>query len=279
MRLAIAAAAALLVLGAPYRVDSQAIVAGAELSYADAADLALAASVAAHVRVARASALRRREAPDVAPGHRRFYVEADILSLIRGPGALPARVSYLVDLPNDARGRAARIPRRAEYVLLATAVAGRPGELRLVAPDAQLAYSPALADRIRSILREAIPADAPPRVTAVGRAFHVPGSIPGESETQIFLQTANERPVSLTVLRRPGERPRWAVSLSELVDDNALTPRPESLLWYRLACTLPRALPPQSLADASASEADAIRSDYRLVLESLGPCVRNRRLR
>jgi hypothetical protein len=67
--------------------------------------------------------------------------------------------------------------------------------------------------------------------------------------------------------------------LSELVDDNASTPRAESLLWYRLACTLPRALPPQSLAEASAAEADAIRADYRLVLESLGPCVRNRRLR
>ena len=279
MRPMILCAAALLAVGGAYRVDSQATVPTVGLSYADAADLALAAPIAAHVRVARVSALRPREAPDVAPGHRRFYVEANIVSLIRGPGALPARVSYLVDLPNDARGRAARFARRSEYVLFATAVPGRPGELRLVAPDAQLPFTPASAARIRAILVEASEADAAPRITAIGRAFHVPGSIPGESETQIFLQTAEERPVSLSILRRPGERPRWAVSLSELVDDSADPPRPESLLWYRLACTLPPVLPRQSTAQASSAEAAAIREDYRLVVESLGPCVRTRRAR
>nr|MDP8994164.1 hypothetical protein [Pseudomonadota bacterium] len=126
------------------------------------------------------------------------------------------------------------------------------------------------------ILQEAAAPGAPPQITAVGRAFHVPGSIPGESETQIFLQTADQRPVSLTILRRPGEQPRWAVALSEFVDETAVTPRRDTLLWYRLACTLPRTLPPQSLRDASRTEAAAIQADYRLVIDALGPCVRNR---
>jgi hypothetical protein len=271
--------AALLALCAGYPVELQAAAPPAQLTYADAADLGLEAPVAAHVRIHRASVLRAQDAVDVPAGHRRFLVVADVVSLIRGPGALPARVSYLVDLPNDERGRAARLPRRGEYLLLAADVAGRPGELRLVAPDAQIPYSAAEADRFRAILRAAAARDAAPRITAVGRAFHVPGAIPGESETQLFLQTADQRPVSLTILRRPGEQPRWAVSLAEFVDETATTPAAGTLLWYRLACSLPRTLPRQSAGEASAGEWAAIQADYRLVIEGLGPCTRNRRVR
>ena len=246
-------------------------------TYADLADLALPAPIAAHVRLARALALKPGEAGAVPPGHSRFYVEADVLSLIRGASGLPARVSYLADIPNRADGKPAKPLKKSEYLVLADTVPGRPGELRLVAPDAQLPFSADRADRIRAILREAEGAGAPPRVTGIGKAFHVPGSLPGESETQIFLQTAEGRPVSVNVLRRPGETPRWAVALSEIVDDAAAPPRPGTLLWYRLACSLPRTLPAQSHADAGEVEAMSIRSDYRLVMEGLGACQRNRR--
>jgi hypothetical protein len=275
----IVAAAAALGLGGGYAIDSQqqpAPAAATSLTYADAADLALAAPVAAHVRVLGASALRERDAPGVTAGHRRFLVRAEVVSLIRSPDALPPRISWLVDLPNDSRGRAERLPKRTELLLLATPVAGRPGELRLAAPDSQLPYDPASADRLRAIHRELAGASPPPRITAVGRAFHVPGAIPGESETQLFLQTADQRPVSLSILRRPGEEPRWLVSLAEFVDDNASAPRRDTLLWYRLACTLPQNLPPQSMADASAAERRAIAADYRLVTQGLGPCTRSR---
>jgi hypothetical protein len=272
--LALAAAAALSLTQA---VESQSLPAAPALTYADLADLALAAPVAAHVRVRRADALSQREAPTVPAGHRRFLIEADLVALIRGTGGLPGRVSYLVDLPNDSRGRPARVRRGTEYLLLAAPVAGRAAELRLAARGAQLPFSAEAAARLRSILREATAANAPPRITGIGRAFHVPGSLPGESETQIFLQTADNRPISLNVLRRPGERPRWSVALGEMVDEAAETPRPDSLLWYRLACTLPPALPGSSLSEASADEARAIRADYRLVSEGLGRCVRNRR--
>jgi hypothetical protein len=275
----IVAAGAALLSGGSYATDSQQQAAPAAppaLTYADAADRAVSAPIAAHVRVVRASALRERDAPGVRAGHRRFLVTADVVSLIRAPDALPARVSWLVDLPNDSRGRAARLPKRTELLVLAAPVAGRPGELRLAAPDAQLPYSAPLAERLRAIHRELAGGNPPPRITAVGRAFHVPGAIPGESETQIFLQTADQRPVSLSILRRPGEQPRWVVSLAEFVDENAAAPRAETLLWYRLACTLPRALPPQSMAAASGEEARAIQADYRLVLQGLGPCTRTR---
>ena len=270
---AAAAAALLTIAAAPPR---ESVPAGPALTYADLADLGLAAPVAAHVRVARAVALKGAQAAGVRPGLARFYVEADLVSLIRGAQGHPTRVRYVVDLPLDARGRPPKLAKHGQFILLATPVPGRPGELRLVAPDAQIEWTAARADRLRAIFREAAASGAPPRITGIGRAFHAPGSIPGESETQIFLQTEGGRPVSLNVLRRPGQAPLWSVALSEIVDDAAAPPAPDTLLWYRLACTLPALLPRQSLADSDEAAAQAISADYRLVLQGLGPCARTR---
>ena len=264
--------------GQPVESQTLAPDSSESFSYADLADLALAAPVAAHVRVDRARALSAREASVVPQGHRRFLIEARVVALIRGPAEISQQVRYLADLP-DQNGRAARIRRNTEFLLLAAPVPGRPGELRLIAPDSQLPHDPATAERLRAILRESLAPDAPPRITGIGRAFSVPGSLPGESETQIFLQTADNRPISLSVLRRPGETPRWSVALSEIVDEAAAPPEPDTLLWYRLACTLPASLPEPSLREAEAAERRTITADYRLIREGLGPCVRNRRPR
>lgn len=270
------AAALLLALSAIQPVESQVIPAAGALTYADLADLALAAPVVAHVRLDSVDRLSAEEAPNVRSGYRRYFVEADIVALIRGAGGMPSRVRYLVDLPNDSNGRPARLRRREEFLVLARRVPNRPDELQLIALDGQLPYASATADRLRAILAEALAADAAPHITGVGRAFHVSGALEGESETQVFLQTADNRPISLIVLRRPGERPRWSVALGEIVDDRAAAPRPDSLLWYRLACFLPRSLPADSLDEASADEARAIAADYRLILEGLGRCARSR---
>ena len=260
-------------LAAP--AESQAPAAPAP-TYADLADLALAAPVAAQVRVAKAVAVEAERAPGLKPGLARFFVEADLVSLIRSPQTLPTRLAWLVDLPRDSKGKAVKPRKGSEFLLLAAPVAGRPGELRLVAPDAQLPATAERAATLRAIVREASSATPPPRIAGIGRAFHVPGAIRGESETQIFLQTAGGTPVSLTVLRRPGQTALWAVALSEIVDEAAEPPAPNTLLWYRLACGLPRTLPRQSLAEADAEGAAAIVADYRLVLDRLGPCTRSR---
>ncbi|HYE28198.1 MAG TPA: hypothetical protein VEA61_08185 [Allosphingosinicella sp.] len=270
-----ALAAALLAVAAADS-DSQPLPAPGP-TYADLADLALAAPVAAHVRVTGAAAVKAERAPGLRPGFVRFYVEAALVSLIRAPQSLPTRLGYLVDLPRDAKGKAPKLRKGSEFLLLAAPVAGRPAELRLIAPDAQIPFTAERAGTLRSIVREASAASPPPRIAGVGRAFHVPGAVRGESETQIFLQTADGTPVSLTVLRRPGENPLWAVALSEIVDEAAAAPAPGTLLWYRLACGLPRALPRPSLAEADAASAAAIEADYRFVLGQLGPCARSRR--
>lgn len=247
------------------------------LTYADVADVALAAPVAAHVRLKSAAAVEPERSPGLAAGRTRFYVTAEVISLIRGTAGIPAEIAYLADIPNDAKGRPAKPKRDTEYIVVGQAVAGRPGELRLATPDAQLPYAAATADMLRAMLREASRAGAAPAITGIGRAFHVPGSLPGESETQIFLLAADGRPISLSILRRPGEAPRWGVALTEIATSIADPPAPDSLLWYRLACTLPQQLPQQSLAEAEPGQFAAIRADYQLVLQSLGPCARTRR--
>jgi hypothetical protein len=244
-------------------------------TYADLADLALPATVAAQVRIKSAAPLRGAQAASVPPGITRFYIEAQVVSLIRSSEPLPALVRYLADLPNRADG-ASKFKTKSEYLVLATPVRGRPGELRLSDPDAHIPWTPETGERIRALLKEVSAPDSPPKLVGIGKAFHSPGTLPGESETQLFLLATDNRPVSISVLRRPGQAPRWAVALGEIVDEAAEPPTAGTLLWYRLACTLPPTLPPQSYADADEATAAAIRADYALVMQGLGTCTRTR---
>lgn len=271
-RLMILIAAALL-FARPLPAVAPQVTETRRFSYADLADMTLTAPIVAGAEIRRASRLKGELAAETPAGHARFHVTADVRTLVRGANGLPARVSYLVDIPLGAANRAPRL-RRTRILLLAAAVPGRPEELRLVAPDAQLAWTPENETRIRAIIQAAFSPDAPPRVTGVGKAFHVPGSLPGESETQIFLTTQDDRPISLAILRRPGEAPRWAVALGEMVDDSAAPPAPDTLLWYRLACSLPASLPETSVADMGGEDAAAAVEDYRLVIAGLGRCER-----
>ena len=273
MNRAIQAAAAAFALLIADHANAQQETAKPRYSYADIADMALAAPIAAGAQIRRAKRVKGDAAVGLKPGQARFLVEADVQTLIRGAQGLPARVRYLVDLPLDAANRPPKL-RKWRVLLLASTVPGKPGELRLVSPYGQLGWTAEQEARLRAILTEAVKPDAPPPVTGVGNAFHVPGSLPGESETQIFLATADRRPISLAVLRRPGEAPRWAVALGEMVDDSAAPPAPDTLLWYRLACFLPPALPDSSVDEMAAPESEAARADYRLIVEALGPCER-----
>jgi len=247
----------------------------ASIGYADLTDLVLAAPVIADATIRSAAKIKPAEAPGLAPGLTRFYVEADVTALVRGPAGIPPRVGYLLDVAADAAGRLPKL-KKARVLLFARPAATGAGQLQLVAPDAQLAWSAEADARVRRIAQAAVAADAPPRITGVGNAFHVPGALPGESETQVFLTTANGAPVSLSILRRPGEQPRWAVALSEIVDESAAPPARDTLLWYRLACALPAQLPASSSAALSPADATAAGADYGVVIQALGPCGRRR---
>jgi hypothetical protein len=246
------------------------------LSYADAADLSIGAAIVAHIRVRTAERIKPTPTVVVPSGRARFVVSADVIALIRGTGGLPPQIRYLVDVPTDAKGKPPKL-KKAEMMVFAVAVPKRSGEIQLIAPDAQVAMVPGLADRVRTIILASTRPDAPPRITGVGDAFHVAGALSGQGETQIFLVADDGRPASLSIWREPGSKPRWAVSLDEIVDQAGGPPQPDSLIWYRLACFLPPALPVDSVATLDAESARIAAEDYRVVLDGLGACGRTRK--
>lgn len=253
---------------APQTVTDTAIVLP---SYAETADRVIAAPMIVDAVVRSTARITGAEAVNVPPGFQRLYVTADVQALIRGTETIPARIGYLVDVATDARGRVPNL-RRQRVMLFARLIPGRPGEVQLVRRDGQQPWTAGLDQRVRGIVGELLAAGAPPAITGLGNAFHVPGSLPGEGESQIFVLTATGAPVSLSILRRPGEQRRWSVSLGEIVDQAAEPPARDTLLWFRLACGLPAELPAASLAADSAATAAVARDDYRFVLQSLGPC-------
>ncbi|NIJ08095.1 hypothetical protein FHS31_001705 [Sphingomonas vulcanisoli] len=240
------------------------------VGYVEMADMALSAQQVLAVAITRATPLKAESAVGVAPGKVRFFIEAHVDALIGGKGPAPADIRYLVDLPASM----AKAKLKGMAVLLLGNPTGTPGEFSLIGPHAQIARTPENETRIRAILTASLASDAPPQITGIGHAFHVAGTLPGEGETQIFVRTADGRPISLSILRRPGEKPHWAVALSELVDASAAPPQPESFLWYRLACGLPPKLPDSALEGVGDEDAAQARQDYQVVIDGLGPCKR-----
>ncbi|QTD57758.1 hypothetical protein J4G78_06870 [Parasphingorhabdus cellanae] len=245
------------------------------LQYADVADLSVNAPLIAHVTIKEAIKVDPKRVTNAPAGTERYYIVATTNALIRGQGGIPETIRYIIDLPLNERGRAPKIKKK-QFIIFARNLSGSSGDIQLAAPDAQIDWTPERDQRVRSLVREIVARNAAPSITGVGSAFHVPGTIIGEGETQIFLETVTGNPVSITILSREGQQKVWAVSLSEIVDEAATAPVRNSLLWYRLACFLPRSLPEESLAGDSAANANQARRDYDLVIQDLGNCPRTR---
>lgn len=241
--------------------------------YADIADLFAGAAMVLRARIVTATPLKG--SPD-ASGTVRFYVEADVVALIRSARSVPPRLVWLVDMQRDSRGKIPRL-KKADVLVAALPVTGRPGEIRLAAPDAQIFWSQEMETRVRSVVSDASATDAPPAISGITSAFHTAGTVTGEGETQIFVSTSTKAPISITVLTRPGQPKRWAFALGEIVDDAAAPPKPDTLAWYRLACFLPRAMPDSATNDLAPDDAVSARQDYNFVVEALGSCPRVRR--
>lgn len=242
-------------------------------TYADIADLADAADLVVHARIKDAITVPAERATNVAPGHARVYIVAETIGLLSGSSSVGESLKYLVDVPLDARGKVPKL-KKTEVLLFARPVPGRSDELQLVGPRAQLVWSPAVDGLAKPILAEFVAPDAAPAITGVRDALSVAGTLSGESETQIFLDTRSGDPVSITVVRRPGMEPVWGVSYSEIVDQAARPPAPDTLGWYRLACFLPQDLPgAANLSQDTPSRGRAVQ-DYRFVMQQLGPCPR-----
>jgi hypothetical protein len=241
-------------------------------TYSDIADKAVAASFVAQVRVRKATKVPAKIAGNVPLGATRFLVDAEVNSLLRSNVPMPQMIRYIIDLKPDSQGRKPRIAKQ-WFVIFGTPA--RAGEIRLLDAESQLPFSAPLDQMVRSILTEATNPQAAPAIKGIQSAFYSPGALPGEGESQIFLSTDGERPVSMTVIRQQSQPPRWFVSLGEVVDEAKAPPRRNTLLWYRLACSLPVALPESVVADAATETATKLREDYAFTLKSMGACNRS----
>lgn len=235
-------------------------------SVADVADIALASPVIVRATITRTKSLSRRDAPDVAPGRVRLAVTAAVSNVLVAPGAMGGTLQWLWDAPVDARGRAPKA--KGLDVLAFLTVPDANGGTRLISRRAQQPYDPALADQVRTLV-QADRSGEIPVVRGVSNGFRAVGTIPGESESQFFLTTADGKPATLVAQNRPGEQQRVTVARGDIIDESAKAVQPGSLLWYRLACFLPASLP------ASAGGSDlALARDWQDAMASLGPCGR-----
>ena len=244
-------------------------------TFADFADLAERASIIAVVEVRDQTVVKPERAPGLAPGHARLYITADTVALLASPTPLGESLNYLVDMPLDAKGKPPKLKKQ-RFLLFADPVAGRAGSLQLVDQGAQLPATPETEELARVVIAAFAAPDLPPEITGVRDVMSVAGNLAGESETQLFLDTKTGDPVSLTVLRRPGMAPQWGVSWSEIVDQAAHAPQPQTVEWYRLACSLPRQLPAKAYLQDERQARVQAEADYHFILEQLGPCERLR---
>ena len=242
-------------------------------SYADLVALSDNSELVIRAEIRRQIKVDPERAQGVKPGYARLYIEARTLGLIAGNRGVGESLAYVVDVALDAKGKVPKL-KKSEVLIFANRVTGRPGVVQLTGDAAQFAYSPELEARLRPILTGLVSNNAPPVVTGIADALAVKGTLVGESETQVFLKTVSGSPVSFTVVRRPNEVPRWGVSWGEIIDSSATAPAPRTLEWYRLACALPGRLPSSANLARDPETRNLAEQDYRLVIESLGPCER-----
>ena len=276
-RLVPAAAAALFATagGAALAADDPPPIAPSQMTYADLVDLSDSTQLVVKARIRKQRAIAAEISPGLRPGWVRLLIEADTEALISGRAAIGESVRFLADFPLDAKGKAPKL-KKTGLLLFALPVPNRPGDLQMVDVDSYVLAEPAIEARVRDVLVQLAAPDQPPKITGVRDALAVEGNLAGESETQLFLSTSNGEPVSLNVIRRPGMEPEWGVSWSELVDQSAQPPVRDTLAWYRLACLLPRQLPPEAILSASGASRVLAANDYRFVLDQLGACARTR---
>ncbi len=238
----------------------------ARASYADLADLALAAPVVARATVAKAETLSEKDAPGIPPGRARLLIDARIAAVLVAPSDVPADLQWIWDAPADAKGKAPKAKGLDVLAFLGSVAAG--GKTRLIAGNAQRPFDPAEEATVRAILAEQRSGQVPV-FTGVANGFHTAGTVAGEGESQFFLTTAGHGTVTMVVTTRPGEPRRVAVARGDIIDESAAPVKRDTLLWYRLACFLPRTLP------AAAANGDpALASDYAAAIATLGPCGR-----
>jgi hypothetical protein len=236
-------------------------------SYADLADLTLAAPVIVRATITGNERIADKDSNGLAPGRARLLITAAVDAALVAPGAIPATLSWLWDAQLDAHGK---VPKpKGQPVLAWLAAPAVDGKTRLVAGSGQMPWDAATESRVRMIATEARSGTVP-AINGVANGFRADGTVQEESESQFFLTAASGTGLTMVVTTKPGEARRVAIAKGDVIDESAVQVMPETLLRYRLACYLPARLP------VSAGGGDAaLAADWQAALASLGPCGRS----
>jgi hypothetical protein len=238
--------------------------------YADVADLVTISPLVVDATVTKVTKVPPAQTIGVPADIRRVVADATVNALVRGQQGIVPRIRFLFDLRKNSAGEFPDI-KKLRFFFMAN-YTGTPGTIKLVTPKAFLQYSPENDATVRRVTREAVMLDAPRRLTGIASAFYTAGTVIGEGQSQIFLDTEGNQPMSITVNSRADSGKSWSVSTSELVGESASVPQKQTLLWYRLACGLPRSMPDDVIAGSEADTVSALKDDYAFVLAKLGSC-------
>lgn len=239
----------------------------------DLADLALAAPVVIRARIDGVRRLSGSQAAGVPAGSVRALVSVSLEAALKAPNPLTASGEWLWEGAAGPRGRPPFAAGEAVLVFARQVPGGGPDVqfYQLVAPDAQLAWTPQLEADVRGILQEALsPGNQGLMVTGVADAHRSAGNIRGVSESQFFLSTESGRPLTLSVRRTPDGPPVILAATGEFIDRGQPI-RPQTLVWHALACGMPAELPVNLAAQ------DGLAADYALARAEIGECGRTRK--
>lgn len=235
-------------------------------SYVALVDLSLAAPVIVRATVTRSRRISTSASPGLAAGQLRLLITATVQAALVAPGTVPQSLTWLQDVLPDSRGRAPDL--KGQDVIAWLQTPSPIGQTALISGNASQPWSAPLEAQVRAIATE-IQAGNTPIITGVSNGFRVPGTIAGESESQFFLTTEDNRPLTMVVLDRPGQLRQIQIASTDIIDESATSVMPNTLLWYRMACALSARLP------ATAGGADQLlAAAWASAIASLGSCDR-----
>jgi hypothetical protein len=209
----------------------------------------------------------------VKPGFARQLVEVDLVRVLKAPGLINARITYLWEGPATAKGKAPSFKKQMLHLFL------RPLEnpdvaYQLATPDNQKSWSAENDALLRSIAQEAVqPELRNLRITGIQSAFTTETDPPFARLTQYLFETRSADLLGITVRVRPDGTGDVIRSSQEFLGGGTRI-QANSLLWYHLACTTSADLPPAILSDQPSDEERAlVQQDYTTLKKALGPCT------
>jgi hypothetical protein len=242
-----------------------------DASYARLARAYLSESFVAYVTVRGSKKLPKTIAPAL-PGRAKFLVEADVIRVLKAPGVVNGRLTYVWEGPLDAKGKPPAFKKQDMLVFLRN-LNDPAVPFQLAAPDKQVTWSAEAEGRLRAIAQEAQQASLRTiNLTGVQSAFTTEADTPYARLTQFLFASRDGQLIGVTVRVKP-DGTGDVISSSEEILGGGMRLQANTLMWYHLACTTPASLPADVLSDQPTDdERDIVVKDYATFRQALGGC-------